>query len=185
MAKFPQAVLDQCAANIRKVADKYGCSTRQIIRGANPQSDNPDESCRIFNFVVIGKPTLGLALHPVEVSYLKARVFVGQNNAGGLEEFIESPEADNWPLLRELLTVDSPENLDHFDRIIGILGAPLSTDREARIAQWRQAPESIQAALAELQAEYDPRQYPTPAIIEKYMAKEDVVIINTDDLPKA
>jgi hypothetical protein len=182
MQNFPKAVLDACSANIRKVAKEHGRSTQQIVRSTNPTGDRPDKSCNIFNFVAIGKKTLGLKLTPEEVAFLAADGFISQYNTNGLGGYIESSEADCWPALRSLLAIATPQHVEHFDRLIGILGSPFSTDREVRMDQWDEYGETAEAALEELGAQYHEREYPTLAEIEKFMSHEDVVVISEEDL---
>jgi uncharacterized protein YukE len=182
MQKFPQAVLDACSANIRQVAKEYGRTTRQIVGSINPTGDSPDKSCNIFNFVAIGKRTLGLGLTSAEVAFLAANGFIGNVNSSGLEAYIESPEADNWPDLRRLLVIAAPQHVDHFDRLIGTLGTPFSTDRQVRMDQWQQNMETAEAALEELTSQFNEQEYPTIAHIEKFMSNDDVIVITDDDL---
>jgi hypothetical protein len=184
MQNLPKAVLEACQANLRKVAIEHGCSTRQIIGSTNPTGDSPEKSCNIFNVVAIGKKTLGLALTPVEVAFLAANGFIGQVNSNGLEGYIDSPEADSWPNLRKLLEGAAPQHLDHFDRLIGILGSPFSTDRQVRMEQLQENMETAGQGLEELDSEFQDLEYPTIAEIEKFMSHEDVLVITDEDLRK-
>ena len=182
MQNLPKAVLDACAANLRKVADLHGCSTRQIIRSTNPLGESPDKSCNIFNFVAIGKKTLGLTLASVEWAFLAANGFIGEVNSSGLESYIESVEADNWPYLRGLLAISAPQHLEHFDKLIGILGYPFSTDRQVRMEQWQENMDVAGASLEELKSQFYDHEYPTLADIEKFMFSADVIVITDEDL---
>lgn len=182
MQQFPQAVLDACRANLRKVATKYGTTTQGIIATTNPGGDSPEASCNILNVVALGKRTLGIPLTDVETGFLAASAFITQVNGSGLESFIECPEADDWPALRKVLEAGPQQDLEHFDRLMNLLGTPFSTNHQDRVAKWRQSMSAMESEMDQLAAEYDELEYPTLATIEKYMAENDTVVISDDVL---
>ncbi|MBL8818744.1 MAG: hypothetical protein JNL58_22135, partial [Planctomyces sp.] len=68
------------------------------------------------------------------------------------------------------------------DKVIGITGVNFSTDRQVRLAQLKDAGESVLAELQELEADYNQQMYPEDADIERFMISEDVVVISAEDL---
>ncbi len=185
MKNFPPAVLRACAANISKIASNHGRSTRQIVRSVNQNGDNPDESCNQFNFIAIGKQTLDLSLTDVEKAFLAAFGFIYSMNDAGFECYLESPEADWWPMLRHVLAVAAPYNLQVFDKVIGITGCNFSTDRQVRMTQLRDGGESVLLELEKLEVEYDRKPYPTALDIERFMTSQDVIVISDEELQLA
>lgn len=160
MKNFPPAVLLACATNIGKIASKHGCSTREIVRSVNPTGESPSESCSKFNFIAIGKQTLGLSLTDVERAFLAATGFTHNMNNAGFECYLESPEADWWPQLRHVFATVAPKHLQVFDQVIGITGVNFSTDRQVRLTQLRDAGESVLVELQRLEADYNQQMYP-------------------------
>ncbi|MBL8820108.1 MAG: hypothetical protein JNL58_29055 [Planctomyces sp.] len=116
MKNFPPDVLLACATNIGKIASTHGCSTREIVRSVNPTGENPADSCSKFNFIAIGKQTLGLSLTDVEMAYLAATGFTQNMNNAGFECYLESWAADLWPQLRHVFATVAPKHLQVFDK---------------------------------------------------------------------
>jgi hypothetical protein len=169
----------------QKSQHQYGRGTQQIIRSVNRTGERPEETLRIFNFLVIGKKTLGFKLTDVEVAYLAATGFTGSMNSAGFDCYIESPEADLWPEFRNLLCVAAAHHLPQFDRAMGITGVNFSTDRQIRKSQLEAGGESIQAELEELDSNYYEESYPNEAEIENFLGREDVVVITDEQLEMA
>lgn len=109
------------------------------------------------------KVSLGLPLLKPEQLLLTVQVFLVLMEEAGWEAFIESPEADHYPILQNYLDSTEHPAAELFRSAMTLTGTPFSISHESRLEELYSVNVALADLLEDLGSRYKASPFPEPS----------------------